>query len=246
MRIRLAVLACCLLVPVRAGPERCRNVVRGHEHADGSGRHGHRVAARRQGRVRAARARRLRRRHRPSTPRVPEFCRTALTLTPSSDSDIKVEVWLPASGWNGKFQAVGNGGFAGVVPYAGHGARGAGRLRDGGHRYRPRRQHRRVRPRPSRESGGLRLSRHPRDDGGRQARHRRALRPRTAVLVLQRLLTGRPPGHHQRAALSGRLRRHRRRRGGLGSDAQPRRAAGAEPDDEPLAGGGDSAAASTR
>ena len=50
--------------------------------------------------------------------RLPEFCRTALTLMPSSDSDIKVEVWLPASGWNGKFQAVGNGGFAGTLPYA--------------------------------------------------------------------------------------------------------------------------------
>src|SRR5436190_23884377 len=40
---------------------------------------------------------------------LPEFCRVAATLTPSSDSDIKVEVWLPAN-WNGKFQAVGNGG----------------------------------------------------------------------------------------------------------------------------------------
>jgi feruloyl esterase len=45
------------------------------------------------------------------------FCRVAATLTPSSDSDIKVEVWLPTSGWNGKFQAVGNGGLAGVIPY---------------------------------------------------------------------------------------------------------------------------------
>src|SRR5688500_6712153 len=35
-------------------------------------------------------------------------CRVALPLAPSRDSDIKVEVWLPASGWNGKFQAVGN------------------------------------------------------------------------------------------------------------------------------------------
>src|SRR5207253_6161315 len=42
---------------------------------------------------------------------LPAFCRVAATLTPSSDSDIKVEVWLPVSGWNGKFQAVGNGGF---------------------------------------------------------------------------------------------------------------------------------------
>ena len=29
-----------------------------------------------------------------------------------------MEVWLPASGWNGKFQAVGNGGWAGVISYA--------------------------------------------------------------------------------------------------------------------------------
>jgi feruloyl esterase len=49
---------------------------------------------------------------------LPEFCRVAATLTPSSDSDIKVEVWLPANGWNGKFQAVGNGGWAGTISYA--------------------------------------------------------------------------------------------------------------------------------
>lgn len=49
--------------------------------------------------------------------RLPAFCRAALTLKPSSDSDIKVEVWLPASGWNLKFQAVGNGGMAGTIPY---------------------------------------------------------------------------------------------------------------------------------
>jgi len=61
-----------------------------------------------------------------------EFCRVTLTLTPSADSDIKVEVWLPTvqpagtlpAGtpglvqWNGKFQAVGNGGWAGVISYA--------------------------------------------------------------------------------------------------------------------------------
>ena len=50
--------------------------------------------------------------------RLPAFCRVAATLTPSSDSDIKIEVWLPASGWNGKFQAVGNGGWAGVISYS--------------------------------------------------------------------------------------------------------------------------------
>jgi feruloyl esterase len=48
---------------------------------------------------------------------LPAFCRVAATLAPTSDSDIKIEVWLPASGWNGKFQAVGNGGWAGVISY---------------------------------------------------------------------------------------------------------------------------------
>ena len=49
---------------------------------------------------------------------LPLFCRVQATLTPSSDSDIKVEVWLPQVGWNGKFQAVGNGGWAGTIPYS--------------------------------------------------------------------------------------------------------------------------------
>ena len=48
---------------------------------------------------------------------LPAFCRVAATLKPSSDSDIKVEVWLPASGWNGKYQAVGNGAFSGSIAY---------------------------------------------------------------------------------------------------------------------------------
>ncbi len=49
---------------------------------------------------------------------LPAFCRIAATLKPSSDSDIKIEVWLPVSGWNGKLQAVGNGGWAGSISYA--------------------------------------------------------------------------------------------------------------------------------
>jgi feruloyl esterase len=48
---------------------------------------------------------------------LPAFCRVTATLTPSSDSDIKTEIWLPASGWNGKYEAVGNGGWAGSIPY---------------------------------------------------------------------------------------------------------------------------------
>ncbi len=48
---------------------------------------------------------------------LPAFCRVAATLKPTSDSDIKVEVWLPSANWNGKFQAVGNGGWAGAISY---------------------------------------------------------------------------------------------------------------------------------
>ncbi len=45
------------------------------------------------------------------------FCRVAATLKPSTDSDIRIEVWLPESGWNGKYQAVGNGGWSGSINY---------------------------------------------------------------------------------------------------------------------------------
>src|SRR5205823_13626751 len=48
---------------------------------------------------------------------LPAFCRVMATLTPSADSDIKAEVWLPASGWNGKYEAVGGGGWAGAISY---------------------------------------------------------------------------------------------------------------------------------
>jgi feruloyl esterase len=48
---------------------------------------------------------------------VPAFCRVTLQLTPSSDSDIRVEVWLPKVGWNHKLQASGNGGLGGAIPY---------------------------------------------------------------------------------------------------------------------------------
>ena len=49
---------------------------------------------------------------------VPDACRVAATLRPSADSDIKMEIWMPVSNWNGKYQAVGNGGFSGSISYA--------------------------------------------------------------------------------------------------------------------------------
>jgi len=44
------------------------------------------------------------------------FCRIEAYSTPSSDSHIGIEVWLPlAANWNGKFFAVGNPGFIGSL-----------------------------------------------------------------------------------------------------------------------------------
>jgi feruloyl esterase len=45
------------------------------------------------------------------------ICRVVATLKPSPDSNITVEVWLPARGWNGRFVAVGNGAFNGTIAY---------------------------------------------------------------------------------------------------------------------------------
>jgi feruloyl esterase len=50
--------------------------------------------------------------------KLPAFCRVMLTSKPASDSDIRIEVWLPEAGWNGRFQAVGEGGLAGSIPVA--------------------------------------------------------------------------------------------------------------------------------
>lgn len=50
---------------------------------------------------------------------LPAFCRVAGSIKPTADSDIRFEVWMPAAGWNGKFQGVGNGGFAGTINFAG-------------------------------------------------------------------------------------------------------------------------------
>jgi feruloyl esterase len=49
--------------------------------------------------------------------KLPAFCRVVADAKPTADSDIKLEVWLPASGWNGKLQGIGNGGFAGLIDY---------------------------------------------------------------------------------------------------------------------------------
>lgn len=49
---------------------------------------------------------------------LPAFCRVAATIRPAPDSEIKVEVWMPVAGWNGKFQGVGNGAWQGSITVA--------------------------------------------------------------------------------------------------------------------------------
>ncbi len=46
---------------------------------------------------------------------LPDHCRVTLVLEPTADSRINVELWLPTDTWNGKFLAVGNGGWAGRI-----------------------------------------------------------------------------------------------------------------------------------
>ena len=48
---------------------------------------------------------------------LPAFCRVQATLTPTRDSNIKVEIWLPAAGWNGRLVGIGNGIWAGSISY---------------------------------------------------------------------------------------------------------------------------------
>ena len=51
----------------------------------------------------------------PSSVDLPAFCRVVSVIRPTSDSDIGVEVWLPAVNWNGRLQSIGNGGLAGMI-----------------------------------------------------------------------------------------------------------------------------------
>lgn len=51
----------------------------------------------------------------PTSIRVPAHCEVSAMARPTSDSDIGIAIWLPARGWNGKYQQIGNGGWAGAI-----------------------------------------------------------------------------------------------------------------------------------
>src|SRR5438105_3527213 len=84
----------------------------------------------------------------PQFSQLPTFCRVAATLTPSSDSDIKIEVWLRLGGNHQLWRA---------------GLGAAGGLRDGIDRHRTRRWKCLVCDRTSRKGRRFRVSRRPRD-----------------------------------------------------------------------------------
>jgi hypothetical protein len=56
----------------------------------------------------------------PAIPNVPARCEVTLYLThPGASDHVRVAVWLPTSGWNGRFQGTGGGGYsAGVFELA--------------------------------------------------------------------------------------------------------------------------------
>src|SRR6266576_633893 len=47
---------------------------------------------------------------------LPAHCRINAILRPSPDSEIEMEAWLPEN-WNGKFEFVGGGGWAGIISF---------------------------------------------------------------------------------------------------------------------------------
>jgi feruloyl esterase len=49
--------------------------------------------------------------------RVPSRCEVIGVIAPTPDSAIRFAVWLPVTGWNGKYRQEGNSGWAGAIPY---------------------------------------------------------------------------------------------------------------------------------
>ena len=164
-------------------------------------------------------------------PNLQSFCRVMLTAKPTRDSEIKLEVWLPEAGWNGRFQAVTAGGLAGSVPYtlmAPAMARGyATAGTDTGHVG----NNADFMPGQPREADRLRVPLDARDGGSREGCRGCLLRQRADMVVLQTRAQGEadrrwraPSGTLTTFTASWRARRHGTRRvwtrGALGSTSR--------------------------
>ncbi|HEV2674656.1 MAG TPA: tannase/feruloyl esterase family alpha/beta hydrolase [Aliidongia sp.] len=51
-------------------------------------------------------------------PNMPAFCRVAATVSTQPTEAVKIEVWLPATTWNRRFEGLGSGGFGGSITYS--------------------------------------------------------------------------------------------------------------------------------
>ena len=47
-----------------------------------------------------------------------EICRVGATVSTTPGEHVGIELWLPRSGWNGRFEGLGSGGFGGSISYA--------------------------------------------------------------------------------------------------------------------------------
>ena len=136
---------------------------------------------------------------------LPAHCRIAAIAAPTADSRIASRCGCRPKNWNGKFQAVGNGGWAGTISYPAMAAALPRGLRDGVHRHRPRGRQRARSPigHPEKIVDFAYRAVHEMTVQVEGA-HRRVLRPRPAALVLERLLDRRPAGPDGGAAVSRR------------------------------------------
>ena len=100
---------------------------------------------------------------------LPAFCRVAATLQPSHESDIKIEVWLPASGLERETPDGRQRRLGGIVELRRDGGRTEARVCHELHRQRPSGR-RRPLDGESGEAHRLRISVRPRDGGEEQGR----------------------------------------------------------------------------
>jgi feruloyl esterase len=50
---------------------------------------------------------------------LPAFCRVQAAVKRTNDTDVKIEIWMPAQGWNGDFQPAASGFGGGTIGYGG-------------------------------------------------------------------------------------------------------------------------------
>ena len=159
-----------------------------------------------------SRRRRKERQRRGPSPGLPAFCRVQLTLTPSPDSDIKTEVWMPVTRMERQVPAGRQRGVRRLDSVRRAGRRTEAWLRGGVDRHRAHRRGRGMGRRASGENHRLGLPLGASDRGRQQTGDHELLRHRAKAVVLHGLFGRRAHGVPGSAALPSRLRRDPRGR----------------------------------